>query len=160
MGLVEFSCNEAASWRLWIFKFNTKNHIQNKYFVTAQSPCFCAWGILVTGSNYLQRLSPWEVSHMTFDWIESTALTALGWLVVNMSVDFYRFYVGFLLVFTSFSIDSSFSSFLRALVKDPVGIELCKRSCHGRNTTTSCNKHMLNETTSGRCCINKGSVVG
>lgn len=77
-----------------------------------------------------------------------------------MSLDFYRFYVGFLLVFTSFTIDSSFSSFLRALVKDPVGIELCKRSCHGRNTTTSCNKHMLNETTSGRCCINKGSVVG
>ena len=77
-----------------------------------------------------------------------------------MSLDFYRFYVGFLLVFTSFTIDSSFSSFLRALVKDPVGIELCKRSCHGRNTTTSCNKHMLNETTSGRCCINNGSVVG
>ncbi|CAH3147873.1 unnamed protein product [Porites evermanni] len=77
-----------------------------------------------------------------------------------MSLDFYRFYVGFLLVFTSFTIDSSFSSFLRALVKDPVGIELCKRSCHGRNTTTSCNKHILNETTSGRCCVNKGSVVG
>ena len=97
------------------------------------------------------------VSHDFLSEIENTALDCL---VVNMSLDFYRFYVGFLLVFTSFSIDSSFSSFLRALVKDPVGIELCKRSCHGRNTTTSCNKHMLNETTSGRCCINNGSVVG
>ena len=82
------------------------------------------------------------------------------YFVVNMYPFSYRFYVGFLLLYILFIVNISSASFRWRSAQDPSELELCRRSCHDSNSTTSCRKHEGNETTTGRCCVNNDVVVG
>lgn len=75
-----------------------------------------------------------------------------------MSLIFYRFYLGFLAFCILFIVNTSFGSLQRQSMQDlgDHGNTICRSSCHGRNTTTSCR----NETTDGRCCVSNSIVVG
>ena len=79
---------------------------------------------------------------------------------VNMNLNFYRFYLGFLLFYISLIVNTSSGNLQSRSTQDPGELKVCRRSCHGINTTTSCGKHGVNETRSGRCCVNDGLVVG
>lgn len=77
-----------------------------------------------------------------------------------MISNFCVFYTNFLLLFSLLSFKTSSGRFEWGFTQDPSQLSICKRSCQGDNTTSSCSKHSLNETMWGRCCVKDGVVVG
>lgn len=78
-----------------------------------------------------------------------------------MALDLHRFYLGFLLFYILFMVNTSFGSFQGRSTQDLNKIEICRMdSCFdGGNITSFCK---VNQTTIGRCCVSNrtGTVVG
>ncbi|XP_020622361.1 all-trans retinoic acid-induced differentiation factor-like isoform X2 [Orbicella faveolata] len=78
-----------------------------------------------------------------------------------MNLIFPRLYIEFLLFFILLIANSSTGSFQGESTRDPSAFEFCRtKSCGANNTTTVCRNRGRNETTSGRCCVKNGNVVG
>lgn len=77
-----------------------------------------------------------------------------------MNLNFHRLYIEFLLFCILLIVNWSSGSFQWESTRDPRKFELCRTKSCGAHNTTVCGKRDRNETTTGRCCVKNGNVVG